>query len=383
MEEGLVGIDDRDLDSVNKEDITGDIINVGLREDYASYDIGVPIIARESEEMFVLHPLEADDMRPFASFTLAQLKGMVPKTDEFISQEATKRTQFGDYAVHGGVMTANSYNEYVANLVRRVATVMSEPIATRRSEADTHFPMLQVQMPELARLTDQYIRHGLFGMTFDPFEDNNWRVLLVDPVIKHVIKEVTQKLLRMRDMEAGGGFETFFRRLSEEKVMPMRTSYSIETAKTIYARTPFPSHGGGLEEKFIRFLDADATVEAFGKVSEYKHPYIRFSYIKEDGMLGHYHPDFLVRCTNGKTYLVETKADQQVIHPNVQRKQKAVMLWIDKTNALPPDKRENTEWAYVLLAESTLYDWQARAGNAKDLLEFAKTRKTQVDDTLV
>lgn len=29
------------------------------------------------------------------------------------------------------------------------------------------------------------------------------------------------------------------------------------------------------------------------------------------------------------------------------------------------------------------YDWQSRAGNAKDLLEFAKTRNIQVDDRLV
>ena len=99
-------------------------------------------------------------------------------------------------------------------------------------------------------------------------------------------------------------------------------------------------------------------------------------------MLSYYHPDFLVRCTNGRTYLVETKADDQIVHPNVIRKQKAVMAWIAKINDLPPDKREHTDWAYVLLAESTFYDWQSRAGNAKDLLEFTKTRRDQVEETL-
>lgn len=322
-------------------------------------------------------------LKPFAGFRLDQLKGMVPKNDEFISQEATKGTRFGDYAVHGGVMTAASYNDYVANLVNRVSLVLSEPIAARRNAADVRFPMMQVQLPELARLTDLFIRDGLFGSHFDPFADDNWRVLLIDPVAKHVIQQVSQKLIRMRDMETSDSDEVFFRRLSEIPSMPMRKSCSVETAKTVYVKTPFPSHDGKLEKAFVEYLDSDATAAAFGKINEYKHAFIIFRYVKDDGMVGYYHPDFLVRCANGKTYIVETKAQEQMIHPNVLRKQKSVLAWVEKINAISPEKRENTTWEYVLVGEQTFYDWKQRGGNVQDLLEFAKVRSDRLDGRLV
>lgn len=383
MKDGLIGVDERDLDEAAGTDIVGDLESVGLREGYEAYDIGFPVIARESEELFQTRNIDPSDMKPFSGFRLEQLKSMVPKNDEFISQEATKGTRFGDYAVHGGVMTAASYNEYVANLVNRISLVLSDPISTRRNASDVRFPRLQVQLPELARVTDHFIRNGLFEGTFDPFADNNWRVLLIDPVAKHVIQQVSQKLLRMQEVESSGSDEVIFRHLSETMTMPVRKSYSVETAKTVYVKTAYPSNKGNLEKNFIEFLDADATVAAFGKVSEYKHPFVIFRYVKEDGMVGYYHPDFLVRCENGKTYIVETKAEDQMSHPNVLRKQKAVLAWVEKINGLPAEKRENTTWDYVLLGEQTFYDWKQRGGNTRDLLEFARVRKERAEGRLI
>jgi type III restriction enzyme len=48
-------------------------------------------------------------------------------------------------------------------------------------------------------------------------------------------------------------------------------------------------------------------------------------YLKEDGLPALYSPDFLVR-TADSIYLVETKAQQQTIRPNVQRKLKAAVI---------------------------------------------------------
>jgi type III restriction enzyme len=102
MAQGLVGVDERDLEKAKSTDITGDLETVGLRDGYETYDIGFPVIARESEDLFKPQALDASDMRAFGGFSLGQLKGMVPKNDEFISQEATKGTQGGcdpDHAV--------------------------------------------------------------------------------------------------------------------------------------------------------------------------------------------------------------------------------------------------------------------------------------------
>ena len=74
----------------------------------------------------------------------------------------------------------------------------------------------------------------------------------------------------------------------------VRRSCSIALAKTIYTLTGFPSHGGGLERDFAEFIDSDGAVEKFVKVNEAKHPFARIAYLRSDGLLGEYIPDFLV-----------------------------------------------------------------------------------------
>jgi type III restriction enzyme len=54
--------------------------------------------------------------------------------------------------------------------------------------------------------------------------------------------------------------------------------------------------------------------------------------------------DFLV-CTADAVYLVETKAQQQTIHPNVQRKLKAAMAWCERINGLDVEQRGSAPWA--------------------------------------
>ena len=72
-------------------------------------------------------------------------------------------------------------------------------------------------------------------------------------------------------------------------------------------RRPNVSNKGGFERAFIEFVDRDTKVERFTKISEYAHNFANILYIREDGLLAHYFPDFMVKI--GKAiYIVETKA---------------------------------------------------------------------------
>ncbi len=77
---------------------------------------------------------------------------------------------------------------------------------------------------------------------------------------------------------------------------------------------------------------------AFCKISENRHTFARLRYVKDDGLPAFYSPDFLVR-TAGVVYLVETKGQEQTIHPNVQRKLKASLAWCDRINNLTEKQR--------------------------------------------
>jgi type III restriction enzyme len=383
MKDGLVGFDGRDLGSVGSDQITGDIVTVGLRAGYEKFDFEFPVITQESEEVMKSQVLSIESLRPYPNFTLAQLKKMVPESERFHSQEVTRGARFGDYSVHGGVMSATSYNDYVSRLVNRVSVLLSEPISGKHLKSQTKFPMMQVQLPKLAGLTDTYIRTRLFNQVIEPLEGNTWRILLIEDVAQYIIKQVAQYIMKLQETESVGSAEVIHRKISEVESLRMRQLHSLETARTIYQRTPYPSVKGGFEKAFIEYLDTDSTVEAYVKLLQYAQTFIRFRYAKEDGMVAYYYPDFLVRCSNGTSYIVETKSEDQLSHGNVRRKQKAVLAWVDRINALQPELRSGASWQYVLLGESFFYDWRNKGGSIQDMLEYAKIREQGVDGRLL
>ena len=90
-------------------------------------------------------------------------------------------------------------------------------------------------------------------------------------------------------------------------------------------------------------------------------------------MPGYYFPDFMVRTAEA-IYLVETKAQQQTSHPNVQRKRRAAATWCSRINALAPYDRDGREWHYALVGESLFEDWRIKHARMGELLSFCRIR---------
>lgn len=239
-----------------------------------------------------------------------------------------------------------------APVTRRISQALSQPLP-KGNKIATHLanPYLQTNTAELTSWLDGYIRGYLFGAPFDPMEAENWRVLLLQPVLDHISKVFAVALLESEHQNVVGATEVRYRNLSEVPKLTMRESYSLPVAKCIYERLPFPARNGGLERAFIEWAQADTQIHAFCKVSETRHDFVRLRYVKEDGLPAFYSPDFLVR-TGQAVYLVETKAQGQVTTPNVQRKLKAAVAWCGRINGLNEEQRGGPTWHYVLLGES-------------------------------
>jgi type III restriction enzyme len=372
MNEGLVGVEESEIEG--GEDVVGDIITVPLRNGYEKYDFSFPIIINEAEEVIKDKKLKVEDLKPFDKASFEQLKKMVSKGEQFVSQEMTKGTRFGDYSIHGGVMSATSYNDFVSRLVNRISVLISEPVSKRHLKEQTRFPVMQIKMPELAGLIDEYIRKRLFNQEIDPFTDDNWRLLMISLVTDHVIQELSSTIIKLHETEIISEPEVIERKISEVSSLRMRESYSIPTSKTIYERTPYPSRNGGLEKSFAEYADTDNTVESFVKLLVDKHYFVRFRYLKDDGLMAQYYPDFFVKCTNGKTYIVETKAQEQIKHPNVQKKQISALNWIDRVNRLPAEMRGRVIWEYVIISDEFFKDWKDKSASIEQMLEFSKLR---------
>ena len=375
LTEGLAGTTGEATDDTPS---VGDVMAAELREGYEAFDFGIPFIVREADEENRHAALDVAALPPFTAMGQAQLAALLGKGDTFISQDLQSATLFGGYRVDGAVMNVAGYNDYLARLTRRISQALSEPLP-KGNKIATHLakPYLQVNTADLTGWLDDYIWTQLFGANFNPLGEShgteNWRLLLLQPVVDHVTKVFALALLQAEENHTTGQTEVHARYLSETPRLMVREAHSVEVGKCIYTRLGWPARNGGLEKTFIHWAQADAQVLAFCKISETRHPFARLRYVKDDGLPAFYSPDFLVR-TQEAIYLVETKAQQQVAHPNVQRKRRAAVAWCERINALAPEHRQSLPWHYVLLGEEVVDQWQAQGAHLAQLLDFARLR---------
>lgn len=377
MQDGLVGTTGDDEGGST----TGDLINVELRDSWEAFDFRIPFILREVDESIDHLPIDLSALQPFTQMPRAALSALLGKGDTFVSQDLQSSTLFGDYRVEGSVMNVSGYNEYLSRLTRRVGQALSSPLPKGNRIAE-HLatPYMQVNTTMLAQALDDYIREFLFREPFEPFDDENWRLLLLQPVIDHIIKVFGLALVNSEERGTVGETEVRHRRLSEVERITLRESTSMDVTKCIYPRQGWPARNGGLERGFIEWCQSDAGVQAFCKLSETRHDFARLRYVREDGLPAFYFPDFMVRTADA-IHLVETKAQQQTSHPNVQRKRKAAATWCARINALPPYDRDGREWHYALVGESLFDEWRRKNARMAELLAFCRIRPaaTQTD----
>jgi type III restriction enzyme len=373
MKEGLVGETGDDSDAETSS--TGDLMSSPLRDGYQEFDIPIPFILRDETEEIVERDLDIKALSDFSDMGFEQLKSIIGKGDVFRSKDVQTGTQFGDYRVDGGIMTATGYNEYLSRMVRRIAVSLSAPV-TNSSKVFANIslrPFLQVNLPRLSGWVDDFIRRRLFNRDFDPFADENWRLLCLDPIANHIIREFGRKLPELTETKTVLPSTVTQRRLSEVPKIAVRESFSIVAPKSIYERLPYPSRSGGFELAFMERCNVDSTVQAFCKINEQKHLFMRLRYVKENGLPGFYSPDFLVRGEAG-VFLVETKSQNMLTQGDVRRKKRAAVAWCDRLNQLPAEKRDGRIWAYCLLGESLFYQFRDQGASIGEILEFSRVR---------
>lgn len=364
QDQGLVAVDEGD---VGTGGATGDILTVGLREDYGKYDFQWPVILHDSIDEFEDAEIDLDDLEPFTMYPLPLLRKFLAKEGEtFVSQESLTKTTFGKYKVTANLFNASGYNEYLQKLLR-VVTLRFENC--RRQG----FPTIQINGAQTVQVMDWYIREKLFSAPFNPFQGNDWKILLAKDgiVTKHIVEQFAVAIYKMQNRLTTINAEVSHTDFSSLRAIKMRESYSMEVQKCIYPRLGYPSHGGGLEKAFIEFLDRDAEVERFLKINENGHSFAIIFYVRKDGLMATYHPDFIV-ATGDKVYLIETKGDDKVDDVNVRQKQTATVEWIKKINALEPGDRMNRTWEYVLVGESVFYSLSGSGATITDICNMCK-----------
>lgn len=368
-------------DPNGKEEVLGDIIKVGLKSNYKEYDLYWPIIIKESEEELAVGEVGIDKLEPFVHFPLEDLKKFFQKEGEvFIGEEMTVKTRFGEYLVDANLFKSQSYNEYLEKILNVVVNHMAR-VSARKTKT---FPVMQINNLEVVKVIDKYIKTKLFGKPFDPFVENNWKVLLMKNgiVTQHIIKEISKVIIEMQNSVEVSEAKIEKRYFSEVPELRMRENFSLEITKTIYERLPYPSNKGGFEKALLEYADADSKVEAIMKVNEYFHNFANVTYIRMDGFLSLYYPDFMVK-TADKIYFIETKSDKDLNDPNVKQKQLATLDFLSRINKLNEEDRMNRVWEYILLGENNFYSLQSNNASIDEICQLAKMTQTKVEGRLL
>ncbi len=96
---------------------------------------------------------------------------------------------------------------------------------------------------------------------------------------------------------------------------PFRTDNRpyLAARKSIFSKIVGEPHAGGFELTFATFLDKAPDVAAFAK--NYLAVGFKLDYVKADGDLSTYTPDFLVRTADGRVWIVETKGREELDLP--------------------------------------------------------------------
>jgi type III restriction enzyme len=132
-------------------------------------------------------------------------------------------------------------------------------------------------------------------------------------------------------------------RLSDTR--PFRTDYrqNLPASKSIFSTVVAEPNRGGFEMTFAAFLQDASDVQSFTK--NYLAIGFRMDYVKRDGDLSNYIPDFVVRTTAGTVWIIETKGRAELDLP---QKMQRLKQWCDDATAASVDTTGTVyRFAYV------------------------------------
>lgn len=359
---------------------TGDMIKVGLKENYADYDMTFLEIIKDEEKELNTPKFDVNELPPYIYHNLEQLKSWTTRGEVFHSEELTVKTTFGDYTISADLFSANSYNEYLQKILEILTHKMGQLKIKGHNRA---LPSMQIYQPQLLGVLDNYIRNRLFSQTFNPFENENWRVLMLKNarVTEHITNEIHRLIYNTQNSTTtikAVVNKIYFSKISS---LNMRANYALDLQKTIYEKTAYPSNKGGFEKVFLEFLDTDSKVLKFIKILEFKHDFATITYFRDDGLMASYYPDFMIG-TKTNFYLVETKSDKDLKDANVKQKQKATLDFVKRINSLDENLRDNKTWAYLLLGETQFYSLKKSGADIEDIANSTKMNESRLSGNL-
>ncbi len=177
----------------------------------------------------------------------------------------------------------------------------------------------------------EFVQHHLFDRQVELDDANTLRNLSELAATKTIL-ETFKKAINALTIQDKGEAEIRDRiRLRQTRPFVAKEQGYLIPKKSVFNKIIGDSH---FELLFARFLDDCDDVVAFAK--NYLAVHFKLDYVKADGDISNYYPDFLVKLAENEICLVETKGQEDL---DVPLKMERLRQWCDDINHVQADVR--------------------------------------------
>jgi type III restriction enzyme len=152
-----------------------------------------------------------------------------------------------------------------------------------------------------------FVEHELFGRTIDLEHPNTIRNLSETVATMTLIDAMKKGVNALTVQQSGDARLVETIKLRNVRPFVAKNQDYVTTKKSVFNRvigdSPF-------ELEFAGFLEKCPDVKSFAK--NYLAVNFKLDYVKADGDISNYYPDFIVKLTDGRVVIVETKGQQDV-----------------------------------------------------------------------
>jgi type III restriction enzyme len=169
-----------------------------------------------------------------------------------------------------------------------------------------------------------FVQAELFGRTVDLESPNTLRNLSELAAMKTLLETFKKAINALTVRDKGEAEIRDSIKLRETRPFVVKEQGYIIPKKSIFNRVIGDSH---LELLFAGFLEVCEDVAAYAK--NYMAVHFKLDYVNADGDISNYYPDFVVRLTDGRVFVVETKG---LVDLDVPLKMERLRQWCADVN---------------------------------------------------
>ncbi|HRK06023.1 MAG TPA: DEAD/DEAH box helicase family protein [Chlorobiota bacterium] len=174
-----------------------------------------------------------------------------------------------------------------------------------------------------------FIKEGLFGQAVDLESPNTLRNLSELAATKTIIETFKQAINELTVRDKGDAEIRDTIKLRKTRPFVVKDQGYIIPKKSVFNRVIGDSN---FELEFAGFLESCSDVVSYAK--NYLAIHFKLDYVNANGDISNYYPDFIVRVSDGRVVIVETKGQEDL---DVPPKMERLKQWCEDVNRVQKD----------------------------------------------